>query len=50
MNTVSFFTAYFSNVKRNPPNLNKKDKISNLKIDIIINNTVKIREDNNPIF
>ena len=43
MNTVNFFIARFNNFKGNPPHLGKKDKISNLKIDVIINNIAKTR-------
>ena len=50
MNTAGFSTARFSNSKKNLFNSGKKDKINNLKTDIIINNIVKIREDNNPDF
>ena len=50
MNTAGFFTAYFNNFKGNPPNLSKKDKINNLKTDIIINNTAKAKKNNNPDF
>ena len=50
MNTVGFFIARFNNFKRNSPNLSKKNKINNLKINIIINNIVKTRRDNNSNF
>ena len=33
--------------KGNPSNLNKKNKINNLKTNIIINNIVKVRGDDN---
>ena len=36
--------ACFNNSKGNLPNLNKKDKISNLKTNIIMNNTAKIKK------
>ena len=44
MNIINFFTARFSNSKGNPPNLSKKNKISSLETNIIINNTAKIKE------
>ena len=50
MNTVGFFTIRFNNFKGNSSNLNKKNKISNLKINIIMNNTAKIRGDDNSDF
>ena len=50
MNTAGSFTACPNNSKRNSPNLGKKDKTSNLKTNIIINNIVKIRKDNAPDF
>ena len=50
MSIVSSLIARTNNSKESPLNLNKKDKISNLKIDIIIDNTAKIRGDNDPDF
>ena len=50
MNTAGSSTARFSNFKRNLFNLGKKDKISNLKIDIIMDNTAKIKEDDDSDF
>ena len=50
MSIVSSFIARFNNFKGNSPNLGKKNKINNLKINIIMNNIVKIREDDNPDF
>ena len=47
MNIISFFTAYFSNFKGNLSNLGKKNRINNLKINIIINNIIKIKGDDN---
>ena len=47
MSTAGFFIAYFSNFKGNLFNLDKKDKINNLKIDVIMNNIVKARGDDN---
>ena len=44
MNIAGFVIIYFSNFKKNPLNLDKKNKISNLKIDIIINNIIEIRK------
>ena len=50
MNIIGFFTARFNNSKKNLFNLGKKNKINNLKTDIILNNIVKARGDNNPDF
>ena len=50
MNIIGFFIALLNNSKKNSFNLNKKDKISNLKINIIMDNTVKIRKNNNSNF
>ena len=47
MNIINSSTARLSNFKRNLFNLNKKDKINNLKTDVIMNNTVKVRRNNN---
>ena len=47
MSIVGFFTARFSNSKGNPFNLGKKDKINSLKINIIMNNIVKAKRDDN---
>ena len=47
MNTVNFFTACFNNFKGDPFNASKKNKISSLKINIIIDNTAKIKKNNN---
>ena len=47
MSTAGFLIIYFSNFKKNSFNLGKRDKINNLKTNIIINNTVKIRRDDN---
>ena len=44
MSIINSLTAHFNNSKRNPFTSDKKNKTSNLKIDIIINNTAKIRE------
>ena len=46
MNIAGSLTAHFNNFKGNPSNLGKRDKTNNLKIDIIIDNTVKAKEDN----
>ena len=50
MSTANSFITRFSNFKGNPLNLGKKDKISSLKTNIIINNTVKTRGNNNSNF
>ena len=50
MSTAGFFIAYFNNSKKNPLNLGKNNKINNLKINIIINNTAKAKKDDNPNF
>ena len=50
MSIIGFDTAYLNNSKGNLFNLGKKDKINNLKINIIINNIAKIRGDNNSDF
>ena len=47
MNIADFFIIYFNNFKGNPFNLNKKDKINNLKTDIIMDNIAKIKKNNN---
>ena len=47
MNTANSFIIRLNNSKGNPPHLSKKDKINNLKTNIIINNTAKTRENNN---
>ena len=44
MNIVGFFIVRFNNFKKNLFNLIKKDKINNLKINIIINNIIKIKK------
>ena len=44
MNTINFLIAHFNNFKKNPFILSKKNKINNLKIDVIINNIVKAKE------
>ena len=46
MNTAGFFTARSNNFKRNLFNLSKKNKTNNLKTNIIINNTAKIKRNN----
>ena len=48
MNTAGFLTARSNNSKGNPPITGRKDKTNNLEINIIINNTAKAREDDNP--
>ena len=50
MSIVGSFIARFNNSKKNLSNPNKKNKISNSKIDVIINNIVKIRENDDPDF
>ena len=50
MNIIDFFTVHFNNFKKNLFNLSKKDKINNLKINIIINNIIKIGENNDSNF
>ena len=47
MSIVNFSTARLSNFKGNPFNSNKKNKTSSLKINVIINNTAKIKENDN---
>ena len=47
MNTAGSFIACFNNSKENLFNSGKKNKINNLKTDIIIDNIVKTRGDNN---
>ena len=46
MNIIDSFTARFNNSKGNPVNLDKKNKTSNLKTDVIMNNIIKIKGDN----
>ena len=46
MSTAGSLTARFNNSKGNSPIIGRKDKISSLKINVIINNTAKAREDN----
>ena len=48
MNTASSSITYFNNSKKNPPNPGKKNKINSLKINVIMNNTAKIRKNDNP--
>ena len=50
MNTADSLIIYFNNSKKNPLILGRKNKTSNLKIDIIINNTTKAKKNNNPDF
>ena len=50
MNIANSSTARFNNSKGNSPNSNKKNKKNNLKIDVIIDNIIKARKDNNPDF
>ena len=47
MNIIGSLIARFNNFKRNPPTLDRKDKISSLKTNIIMNNTAKARKDDN---
>ena len=50
MNTAGFLTARFNNFKKNLFIIDKKNKINNLKTDVIINNITKVRKDDNPNF
>ena len=50
MNIVNSFTARLNNSKRKSFNLDKKDKINDLKTNVIINNIAKTIEDNDPNF
>ena len=50
MNTAGSFIARLNNFKKNLYNLSKRVKISNLKINIIMNNTAKARKLIIPIF
>ena len=50
MNIINSFTVRFSNFKGNLFNLDKRNKINSLKINIIINNTAKTKKDDNPDF
>ena len=45
MNIAGFLTACFNNPKRNSLITGRKDKTNNLKIDVIMNNTAKVRKD-----
>ena len=47
MNTADFLIARFNNFKGNLFISGKKNKVNSLKINIIINNTAKAREDDN---
>ena len=47
MSIISSFIARLNNSKRNLFNPNKKDKISSLEIDIIMNNIIKAKKNNN---
>ena len=44
MNIVGSLTAHSNNPKGNSPTTGRKDKINSLKINIIMDNTVKIRK------
>ena len=44
MNTAGFFIIHINNFKGSLLNLNKKNKINNLKTNIIMNNIVKIKK------
>ena len=47
MNTAGSFITRFNNSKKNLFNSGRRDKINNLKITIIMNNTVKTKNNNN---
>ena len=44
MNIADSLIAHFNNSKRNPPTTGRKDKTSSLKTDIIMDNTVKAKK------
>ena len=50
MNIVGSSIAYFNNPKRNSLIIGRKDKTNSLKINIIIDNTAKARENDDPDF
>ena len=50
MSTAGSLTARFNNSKGNPFTTNKKNKTSNLETDVIMDNTVKVRENDDSDF
>ena len=48
MSIAGSLTARSNNSKGNPPTTGRKDKTSSLKTDIIMNNTAKARENDDP--